>query len=148
MSIFKMPFSQVFKYWNCLRINDRIYSIDSVSMNIEELREYCISKKGVSEGFPFGEDTLVFKVGGKMFALTNLDGEPSINLKCDPERAIELREQYPSIVPGYHMNKVHWNTVYIDSSLPENLLKELIDLSYDLVLLSLSKAKRDEVLRG
>lgn len=117
-------------------------------MNIEELREYCISKKGVIEGFPFDELTLVFKVGGKMFALTNLDGEPSVNLKCDPEKAVELREQYSAIIPGYHMNKLHWNTVYLDRSLPENLIKELIDLSYGLVLASLPKVKRDEVLLG
>ncbi|NOU18508.1 MAG: MmcQ/YjbR family DNA-binding protein [Bacteroidales bacterium] len=117
-------------------------------MNIEELREYCISKKGVTEGFPFDEVTLVFKVGGKMFALTNLDGEPSVNLKCNPEKAVELREQYSAIIPGYHMSKLHWNTVYMDRSLPENLIKELIDLSYDLVLASLPKAKRNEVLLG
>jgi predicted DNA-binding protein (MmcQ/YjbR family) len=117
-------------------------------MNIEELREYCISKKGVTEGFPFDEVTLVFKVGGKMFALTNLDGEPSVNLKCNPEKAIELREQYSAIIPGYHMSKLHWNTVYLDRSLPENLIKELIDLSYELVLTSLPKAKRNEVLLG
>ncbi len=117
-------------------------------MNIEELREYCISKKGVTEGFPFDEVTLVFKVGGKMFALTNLDGEPSVNLKCDPEKAIELREQYQAIVPGYHMNKVHWNTVFLDGSLPNKFLKNLIDLSYTLIFESLSKAKREEVLNS
>ena len=117
-------------------------------MNIEELRVYCISKKGVTEGFPFDDVTLVFKVGGKMFALTNLDGEPSVNLKCDPEKAVELREQYSEIIPGYHMNKLHWNTVYMNRSLPENLIKELIDLSYGLVLASLPKAKRNEVLLG
>jgi len=117
-------------------------------MNIEELREYCIAKKGVTEGFPFDEVTLVFKVGGKMFGLTNLDGEPSVNLKCDPEKSVELREQYAAIVPGYHMNKLHWNTVYMDGALPDNLLKELIDLSYELVLASLPKAKREEVLHS
>jgi len=115
-------------------------------MNIEELREYCISKKGVTEGFPFDEVTLVFKVGGKMFALTNLDGEPSVNLKCEPEKAIELREQYTAIMPGYHMNKLHWNTVYMNGTLPDNLLKELIDLSYELILASLPRAKREVVL--
>lgn len=115
-------------------------------MNIEELREYCIAKKGVTEGFPFDEVTLVFKVGGKMFALTNLDGDPSVNLKCDPEKAIDLREQYSSIVPGYHMNKTHWNTIYMDGSINDNLLKELIDLSYKLILDSLPKSKRAEVL--
>lgn len=117
-------------------------------MNIEELREYCISKKGVTEGFPFDEVTLVFKVGGKMFVLTNLDGEPSVNLKCNPEKAVELREQYSEIIPGYHMSKLHWNTIYLDRSLPEKLIKELIDLSYELVLASLPKAKRNEILLG
>ncbi len=117
-------------------------------MNIEELREYCITKKGVTESFPFDEVTLVFKVGGKMFALTNLDGEPSINLKCDPERAIELREQYSSIIPGYHMNKVHWNTVILDSSISKNLLTELIDHSYGLILDSLPKSKRAEIINS
>lgn len=117
-------------------------------MNIEELREYCLSKKGTIECFPFDEVTLVFKVGGKMYALTSLDSEPSVNLKCDPERAIELREQYSSIEPGYHMNKKYWNTIYLDSSISENLLKEFIDHSYELVLNSLSRVKKDEVLRG
>lgn len=117
-------------------------------MNIEELREYCISKKGVTECFPFDEVTLVFKVGGKMFALTNLDGDPTVNLKCDPERAVELREQYSSIIPGYHMNKLHWNTVCLDGTLPEKLIVELIDMSYQLVLESLPKAKKAEVLHG
>ncbi len=117
-------------------------------MNIEELRDYCISKKGVTESFPFDEVTLVFKVGNKMFALTNLDGEPSINLKCDPERAIELREQYSSIIPGYHMNKTHWNTVIIDSSIPIKLLTELIDHSYKLILDSLPKAKRESIINS
>jgi len=103
-------------------------------MNIEEFREYCISKPGVTEDFPFGETTLVFKVIGKMFALTNLEGDWSINLKCNPERAIELREQYPAIQPGYHMNKRHWNTVMMDGSLNQNLVLELIDHSFELVV--------------
>lgn len=117
-------------------------------MNVEELREYCISKKGVSEGFPFDEVTLVFKVGGKMFALTNLDGEPSVNLKCDPERAIELREQFSSIIPGYHMNKVHWNTIFMDGAISDKLLKELVDHSYLLILDSLPKAKREAIINS
>lgn len=117
-------------------------------MNIEELREYCISKKGVTEEFPFDEVTLVFKVGDKMFALTNLDGEPSVNLKCDPEKSIELRETHSSIIPGYHMNKVHWNTLFIDGTLSDKLIKELIDLSYKLVFESLPKSKREAVLKG
>ena len=96
-------------------------------MNIEEIREYCLSKKGVTEGFPFDETTLVFKVMGKMFALTDLVDNLSINLKCDPERAIELREQHPAIIPGYHMNKALWNTVLIDGSLSRDFIYRLID---------------------
>lgn len=114
-------------------------------MNIEELREYCISKKGVTEGFPFDEVTLVLKVGGKIFALTNLDGEPSVNLKCDPELAVELRERYTSVTPGYHMNKQHWNTVMLDGTIPDPLIKAWIDLSYKLVLESLPKVKQREI---
>ena len=106
-------------------------------MNIEELREYCVSKPGVTEEFPFDEVTLVFKVMGKMFALTNLDGDWSLALKCDPDRAIELREQYPAIQPGYHMSKVHWNTVMMDGSLTAKLILEMIDHSYDLVVAKL-----------
>lgn len=104
------------------------------SMNIEEFREYCMSKPGVTEEFPFGEDTLVFKVIGKMFALTNLDGDWSLSLKCDPERAIELREKFPAIQPGYHMSKVHWNTVMLDGSLNRDFVLKLIDHSYQLVV--------------
>jgi len=103
-------------------------------MNIEEFREYCLSKPGVTEEFPFNETTLVFKVMGKMFALTNLDGEWSLALKCDPDKAIELREQYPAIQPGYHMSKVHWNTVYMDGSLSRDLILDLVDHSYQLVV--------------
>lgn len=106
-------------------------------MNIEDFREYCLKKKGVTEEFPFDEYTLVFKVKGKMFALTNLNGDWNLALKCDPERSMELREQYPAIRPGYHMNKVHWNTVAMDGSLSERLVLELIDHSYDLVVAKL-----------
>lgn len=112
-------------------------------MDIEKLREYCISKKGVAEDFPFGEDTLVFKVGGKMFALTGLDGDLSINLKCDPELAIELRERYPAVQPGYHMNKTHWNTVFIDGSVSDKLVCEWIDHSYDIVVSKMPKKMRE-----
>jgi len=109
-------------------------------MNVEEFRNYCLSKKGVTEEFPFDEVTLVFKVMGKMFALTGLEQiPPKANLKCDPERAIELREMYPEITPGYHMNKKHWNTVNISGNLPTNLLQELIDHSYELVVSGLTK---------
>ena len=102
-------------------------------MNIETIREYCISKKGVTEGFPFGEDTLVFKKIGKIFALANLDGDLSLNLKCDPDYAIELREKYPAVTPGYHMNKKHWNTVNIDGSVPDTEILSWIDHSYNLI---------------
>ncbi len=102
-------------------------------MNIETLREYCLSKPGVSESFPFDEDTLVFKVLNKIFLLTSLDASLSINVKCDPERALEWREQYPCVIPGYHMNKKHWNTVLIDGSLSDDQIHEMIDHSYHLV---------------
>jgi len=114
-------------------------------MNIEELREYCLSLNGVTEGFPFGEDTLVFKVGGKMFCLANLTGNTSVNLKNEPVKNIELREIYPAIKPGYHMNKKHWNTVEIDGTVPVSLVKSLIDDSYNLVLSGLPKKKQLEI---
>ena len=108
-------------------------------MNIEEVREYCLTKKEVSESFPFGETTLVFKVfvskersSGKIFALVSLDAN-QMNLKSNPDLAIELREQYNSVIPGYHMNKKYWNTILLDGSLPSKLIKEWIDLSYSLV---------------
>jgi len=113
-------------------------------MNIEEIREYCIAKTGVTEGFPFDQITLVFKVMNKMYALTGLEGDPPfINLKCDPERAIQLRGQYEDIKPGYHMNKQQWNSVYYSGSLPADLIMELIDHSYNLVVLGLKKKDRD-----
>ncbi len=102
-------------------------------MNIESLREYCISKKDVTESFPFGDDTLVFKTQGRIFALANLEGDLSVNLKCDPGLAIELRERYSSVMPGYHMNKKHWNTVRIDGSVPDREVFSWVDNSYDLV---------------
>jgi len=102
-------------------------------MDIVELRDYCMSKPNVTESLPFDEDTLVFKVNGKMFALTNLTADLYINLKCDPEKAINLREVYPAVEPGYHMNKTHWNTIWIDGSIPSSLIKEWIDHSYELV---------------
>ena len=103
-------------------------------MNIEEIRMHALAKPGVEEGFPFGEETLVFKAAGKIFLLVGLNNQPlQFNVKCDPERAIELREEYECILPGYHMNKKHWNTVIIDNTLSKKQLKELIDHSYDLV---------------
>ncbi len=113
-------------------------------MNIEEFRQYCLAKPGVTESFPFDESTLVFKVMNKMFALTGLNREDfTVNLKCDPDRAIELREEYPEIVEGYHMSKKHWNTISFDEGLSKNLLVELIDHSYDLVVKGLKKADRE-----
>ncbi len=114
-------------------------------MNIEELRNYCISKKGVSEGFPFNETTLVFKVMGKMFALTNLEGDLRINLKCDPEKAIELRERYSCVLPGYHMNKQQWNTILVDGSVPNQLILDWIDNSYRLIVEKLPKKQQAEL---
>lgn len=115
-------------------------------MNIEELTDYCLNKKGAEAGFPFGEDALVFKVLTKMFALTSTSGSPcKVNLKCQPEKSILLREQYEDITPGYHMNKVHWNTVNIEGDLSENLIKELIDDSYTLVVKSLTKKQKEEL---
>jgi len=112
-------------------------------MNIEELRDYCISKKGVEETMPFGPETLVFKVIGKVFLLTGLDGKPlQFNVKCDPEKVIELREQYACVLPGYHMNKKHWNTIIVDGSVDRKLLHDWIDHSYDLVVKGLSKAEQ------
>jgi len=109
-------------------------------MNIEEFREYCLAKKGVTEEFPFDEDTLVFKVMGKMFALTNVDYFISVNLKCDPGRAVVLRDSYTAISPGFHMNKRHWNTVKIDGTITDSFIRELIDHSYDMVVQKLPKS--------
>lgn len=118
-------------------------------MNIQQYYEFCLSRKGVTEHFPFDEDTLVFKVGGKMFALTSLkeweNGAPSVNLKCDPERALELRAQYDSIVPGYHMSKIHWNTVALNGDVSDKMLCELITDSYNLILKSLTKKIQLEI---
>jgi len=109
-------------------------------MNIETLREYCLSKPGVEETFPFGPNTLVFKVNGKMFLATGLDEEQlSFNIKCEPDLALELREHYPCVQPGYHMNKKHWNTIVVDGSVSVKLLKEWIDHSYGLVAKPVAK---------
>lgn len=102
-------------------------------MDIVAIRDYCMSKEDVTESMPFGDDTLVFKKRGKVFALVNLEGELNLNLKCEPSYAIELREIYPSVIPGYHMNKKHWNTVIIDGTIPDIKILSLIDHSYDIV---------------
>ncbi len=114
-------------------------------MNIEEYRLYCLAKEQVTEAFPFDNETLVFKVAGKVFALTNVTEFASVNLKCDPEKAVELRDQYPAVMPGYHMNKKHWNTVLLDGSIPDRLLKTWIDDSYRNVIKSLSKSQQSNL---
>ena len=115
-------------------------------MDIESFREFCMAKKGVTEEFPFDNQTLVFKVMGKLFALTDVDLFTSVNLKCDPERAVELREKHEGIIPGYHMSKKHWNTVLMDGTIPDTLTKELIDHSYELVVNGLPKKLKEGLL--
>lgn len=116
-------------------------------MDFDQLYTICLSRPHTEETFPFDQDTMVFKVAGKMFALTSLsdweEGQPSINLKCDPTRALELREHYEGIEPGYHMSKVHWNTVNLNRDVPDKMVLELIQHSYDLVWNSLSKKVRE-----
>jgi len=114
-------------------------------MDIESIRDYCLEKNAVTEGLPFGNDVLVFKVAGKMFLLASLDEQPLwMNLKCDPEKAIDLRERYDSIRPGYHMSKIHWNTVEVNGELKPELIQELINHSYDLVVAKLTKKTKEE----
>src|SRR5213595_2434156 len=116
-------------------------------MNIEEFCNYCLTKTGAKETMPFGPDNVVFKVGTKMFALAALDEVPSaVNLKCDPDRALELRDRYEQVRPGYHMNKKHWNTVEIEGGIAETELRKMIDHSYDLVVQSLPRSSRCKVL--
>ena len=114
-------------------------------MNIEDLRTYCLNKKGVAESLPFSETALVFKVQNKMFALTDLEKFEFVNLKCDPEEAIELRETLNGIKPGYHMNKKHWNSVYLNSDVEDKMVFKLVDESYNLVVKSLTKKLREEL---
>ena len=118
-------------------------------MNIESYQQYCLAKPAVTEHFPFDEDTLVFKVGGKMFALSSLKdweaANPTVNLKCDPDRAEELRAEYDGIIPGYHMSKIHWNTISVNRDVSDKMIKELIDHSYDLIFKSLTKKLQNEI---
>ena len=115
-------------------------------MHLEELRDYCLLKKGVEEGFPFGEDTLVFKVMGKMFLLSGINSLPvQFNVKCNPEKAIELRENYSCVLPGYHMSKQHWNTIICDGSVSRKQLEEWVDDSYNLIVSSLTKKLKTEL---
>lgn len=113
-------------------------------MNVESVREYCMNKHHVTEGFPFGDNTLVFKVANKMFALLNLSDNPSLNLKCDPDEAIKLREHHNSVLPGYHMNKRLWNTIVLDDTISDKLISSWIDDSYELIVLGLPKKVKDE----
>lgn len=116
-------------------------------MNVEEFRLFCLQKPAVTEEFPFGPETLVFKVAGKVFALTGLDEiQFKVNLKCDPEYAVELRENHEEVKPGFHMNKKHWNTVDFEGNLSEKLLRSLINHSYELVVKSLPKSKRENLI--
>src|SRR6266481_2668110 len=115
-------------------------------MNLEDFREYCLSLPAVTESTPFGEDVLVFKVAGKIFALAGLDEvPPAANLKCDPDLALELRDRYEQVRPGYHMNKKHWNTVELEGGIPDAELRKMIDHSYDLVVQSLPRASRAKI---
>ncbi len=114
-------------------------------MNVEDIRLFCLEKRGVAESFPFDDTTLVFKVMNKMFALVNLDDDPRLNLKCDPEHAIVLREHHDSVIPGYHMNKQHWNTIILDETIADRLLMEWIDDSYNLIVESLPKKLKQEL---
>jgi predicted DNA-binding protein (MmcQ/YjbR family) len=112
-------------------------------MNAESFRAYCLSKPAATEGTPFGPEDIVFKVAGKMFAILALEEvPPRVNLKCDPDLALELRDRYEQVEPGYHMNKKHWNTVVLDGAIPERQVRKMIDHSYELVVQSLPKAKR------
>ena len=114
-------------------------------MHIEQLRNYCIAKPGVEETFPFDQETLVFKVMGKVFALTSLNDPDNCNLKCDPEKAIELRTNFDAVKPGYHMSKVHWNTITYNHDLPDNEILKLVDHSYELVVKGLTKKLKQEL---
>lgn len=114
-------------------------------MNLELIRNYCLNKKGVDESLPFDEDSPVYKVMGKIFLISNLNPPYSINVKCDPEKAMELRERYDAVIPGYHMNKKHWNTVLLDNSVDDKFIYEWIDNSYSLVVDKLNKTDKEKL---
>ena len=118
-------------------------------MNLEELRSYCLQKKGALVDFPFDDVTMVIKVDGKMFILIAIDNDPLwINLKCDPYNAEALRERYNAVTPGYHMNKRHWNTVSMDNTIPDDIIKEMVDDSYELVFSKLSKKNKELIMQS
>jgi predicted DNA-binding protein (MmcQ/YjbR family) len=117
-------------------------------LNIEYYRDYCLKKPGVTEEFPFDSQTLVFKVMGKVFALTDVDAFSSINLKCDPENAVQLREQFNEVIPGFHMNKKHWNTISMEGNLSDSLVMGWIDDSYALVVSGLPLKKREDLRKS
>jgi predicted DNA-binding protein (MmcQ/YjbR family) len=124
-------------------IEEGLMGLAGSSSEAERLRERCLGLAGASEEFPFGDEVSVFKVGGKMFALSHLDGEPlQVSVKCDPELAVQLRSAYEAITPGYHLNKRHWNTITLDGSVPDEMVADLVGDSYDLVVASLPKARR------
>lgn len=114
-------------------------------MDIERFREYCLKKNGATECMPFDDESLVFKVMDKMFVLLDLSGSNWANLKCDPERALDLRDLYPDIMPAYHMNKKHWNTINLSGCLPDNMILELVDHSYNLVVAKLTRKAKEEL---
>ena len=116
-------------------------------MNLESFRKYCFAKLGVTEDFPFGEDTICMRVAGKIFAITSFSVPLKVNLKCDPELAVELRERYEEVQPGYHMNKKHWNTVNFEGRISDKELKTMIDNSYNLIVDSLSKKQKEELAK-
>ena len=119
-------------------------------MNPDAIREYCLKKKGkITEGFPFGEGVLVFKVEGKMFLLMSLDEAPvTMNVKCDPELAVDLRERYEAVRPGYHMNKTHWNTVVLDGSIPPSEIRKMIDHSYEQIVRGMKRSIVEKLLQN
>jgi len=118
-------------------------------MTLENFKKYCLSKTGALEEFPFDFTTMVFKVGNKIFALTDINEDPlRLSLKCEPMYAVSLRQDYKAIIPGYHLNKQHWNTLIMDGTITDKLIKQLIDHSYELVLKSLTKAKREGIITG
>lgn len=116
-------------------------------MDLEKIRTWCLKKKGVTETLPFDEETPVYKVMGKMFLLSNLTPPVSINIKCDPELAVDLRERYDAVTPGFHMNKTHWNTILLDGTVPDKYILEWVDMSYNLVASSLTKKQKEELSR-